>query len=199
MNRAEMVTARKEELSKLSDVGLVGAILDYFEANKTMPGEKSLKDTAQKFAAEFDDGSMTGILTDYRKEMIDEFASILVKEIHIKNVAALNETKKNKDTDELKASDLPMSLVDTKPGKLVNTVKNVYEMEAFISAGNTVAYENGTAAANVSLADIPEGFKKNHPAIAGMKGTVVVTDHSNGNFSNMSYRMLIDLGQNLAA
>lgn len=193
MDRAEMVNARKEQLSKLSDVGLVSAILDYFEGNRTMPGEKNLKLTAQQFAAEFDEGSMTGILTDYRNEMIDEFASILVKEVRMKNVTILSENRKNKDVEGLKVSCLPMELIDTKPGKVLNTVVNTYGMDAFISTGN-VAYGDGS-----TIADIPEGFQKNHPGINGMKGTVIVTDHSNGKFANMSYRMFIDLGQELAA
>lgn len=197
MNRKEMVEARTAQLKKLTDIELVDMIVSYFHGNATMPGEKSLKDYALSLKGEFDGSVITGLLSQVRGELIETFASTLVKEVRLKNVAALNENRKNRGTEGTKASDLPMVLKDAKPIP-VNAVKNIYEMEAGITGTDNIVCVRGKEGP-APLASIPDGFRKNHPGLQGMAGTVIATDYSNGRFANMSYRLLVDLGQNLAA
>lgn len=198
MTRKEMVDALTAKLEKLNDAQLVDAIVRYFEENRTLPGEKALKDQALALKAELDGNAITGLLSHVRADLVEEFASRCVKEVKLRNVHVLNETKKNRDADGLKASDLPMVLADTQPTKM-NAMKNIYGMDAVIpAAGGTVCVGNAPAV-RVELADLPAGFVKNHTMLPGMSATVVATDYSNGKFANMSYLMLVDLSQTLVA
>ena len=200
MNRKEMVKTRTEELTKLSDMQLVDSIVKYFEQNATMPGEKTIKDYALSLKGEFDGNAINGLLSQVRNDLIEEFASLCVKEVKLKNVTAANETKKNEGSATLRASDLPMVLTDTKPIP-VNTMKNVFTLPASIcegNTGNTVCFMNADNKLQ-TFAALPAGFGKNHPTTADMDCIVIATDYSNGKFANMSYSMLIDLGQRLAA
>lgn len=191
MGRTEMVNARAEVLNKLSDKELAGTIVAYFAENNTMPGEKDLKDRASILYAEMEgSAAIDGVTSEVRRDLIEEFASILVKETRIKDNVVLNENKKNKDVDGLKASDLPMILKDAMPIP-TNTMKNIYELPVTIDADGNVCTENGD-----KLGAVPAGFQKNHKGVYGMTGTVIATDYSNGKFANMSYSLVIDLGQN---
>lgn len=192
MNRAEMVKARAAELGKLDDFQLVDAVIAYFKNNRTLPGQKALKDFALGLKAEFNGTAMTGLLSQVRKDLIEEFASLLVQEVKLVNVRVLNENKPNRDKPGRKASDLSMVLTDVQPVP-VNAVKNSYQMTAYIT-GRGVYDENGQDTGDV-FALLPGGFVKNHPGMDGFEGTVIASDHSNGKFANMSYRLLIDLGQ----
>lgn len=189
MGRTEMVTARTEALNALTDKELVETIVAYFAGNNTMPGEKDLKDRASILLAEMEEGQIIGFMNEIRKDLIEEFASILVKETKIKDNVVLNENKKNKDAEGLKASDLPMLLKDAMPIP-TNTMKNIYELPVTIDADGNVCTENGD-----KMGVVPEGFQKNHKNVYGMTGTVIATDYSNGKFANMSYSLVIDLGQ----
>lgn len=198
MNRTEMVKERTNELHRMSDKKLVCTILSYFEKNATMPGEKAIKDNAASLMAMFEQNPEYELLTSFRNELIEEFASLCVKEVKLKNVQAMNETKKNADEDKPKASDLPMVLTDAKPVP-VNTMKNIYSMNAVISETDGLVHVMLDYKTDFCLGTLPRGFKKNHRTIAGMNAVVVAADHSNGKFRNMSYSLLIDLGQDLAA
>lgn len=202
MNRAEMVKARTEELYKLTDIQLVDMIISYFKQNATMPGEKAIKEYALSLKAEFDGNAITGLLTQVRGDLIEQFASMLVKEVKMRKVLIANETKKRmKEGGTLPlASDMPMYLVDSKPVDVpVNTMKNTYEMAVQVSDHDDLScITESDPSYNLGVV-LPKGFRKNHTTLAGMKAVVHATDHSNGKFANMSYRMLIDLGQSLAA
>lgn len=198
MTRKEMVTKRAEKLSQLSDMQLIDTIVKYFEQNATMPGEKALKDYATSLKNEFDGNAITGLLSEVRKDLIEQFASLCVKEVRIKPTVA-NDTKKNKEAKKLLASDLPMELTDIIPVPVpVNTTKNVYVMAASISGENGIQLITESIP-SYELGSFPAGFIKNHKTLEGMKGVVIATDYSNGKFANMSYKMLIDLGQSIAA
>lgn len=194
--RKEMVERRTEELSKLNDLQLVATIVKYFEQNATLPGEKAIKDCALSLKAEFDGNVITGLLSQVRGDLIEEFASLCVKEVKLKNVMPQNATKKNKDAKAFLTTDLPMELIDVRPARL-NVMVNTYGLAATVSASEKHSCMTEDVPYH-TVGSLPEGFKKNHRNIGGMKALVVATDHSNGKFANMSYRMIIDLGQKLA-
>lgn len=204
MSRIELVNERTNALNAMTDMELAETIVKYFKENATMPGERLIKEWAESITGEFIERVITGLLSDVRKEIIEEFASLCVKETRLKNVRVLNDTKKTRDAVGRRAHDLPMVLKDVRPKGGV--VTNVYEMPVLIQTAadldtlettNTVAFRDENNHMLI-LADLPEGFKKNHKEIANMQATVVATDHSNGKFANMSYRLLIDLGQTAA-
>ena len=198
MGRIEMVNARTEALSKLTDMQLIDTIVKYFEKNATMPGEKALKDFAVNLKNEFDGSAITSMFSEIRKNLIEQFASLCIKEVKLTNVMAANDTKKRKEQNGTfpMASELPMVLKDTTPIQ-VNAMKNVYEMPAVVMLDSIVSIpdistENEEPQA---FATLPAGFTKNHPSLNNMKAAIIATDYSNGKFANMSYSMLIDLCQ----
>ena len=69
-----------------------------------MPGEKAIKDYALSLKGEFDVDAITGLLSEVRNDLIEQFASLCVKEMKMKNVQVVNDTKKNKDTDGTKVT-----------------------------------------------------------------------------------------------
>ena len=91
----------------------------------------------------------------------------------------------------------------------VNNVKNIYELPVVILPAINLDTDTGLVDNIVcvkedgkepfTLGDLPKGFKKNHPELSGMTATVIATDYSNGKLDNMSYTMLIDLSQHIAA
>lgn len=200
MNRTEMVKARAAELSKLSDTQLVDTIIKYFNQNATLPGEKAIKDYALTLKGEFDGKIITGLLSQVRNELIEEFASLCIKEVKLKHLAVKNVTKKNKDVKGLLASDLPMELSDVTPTPVKGGIITVndYVMCAEISDKENHPCITESIPSYV-LGQLPAGFKKNHRNLIGMKAVVIAKDYSNGKFANMSYKVLIDLGQTLAA
>lgn len=199
MNRTELVKTKAEEFSRLSDRELVRVIVSYFNHNRTMPGEKEIKDNANDLLKAIDMKHGTRITAEYRRELIERFSSLCVKEVKLKAVQAKNETKKNEGVNMPKAGDLPMELKDSEfiP---VNTMKDTYEMPAMIfGALDDAVCVNGDTLAGKVFGSLPKGFRKNHDMLSGLEGTVIATDYSNGKFKNMSYSLLIDLSQGLTA
>lgn len=201
MNRAEMVTARAGKLSKLDDKELVQAILTYFKQNRTLGGEKALKEKAKALMEELELNDVGYLDDSTREELIRAFSSVCVKEVRLKNVEAKNETEQNMETAELKAGDLPMVLRGTEHIS-VNTMKDTYELPVLVtgfSGGRPTITFCEADPFQRFLAYVPEGFRKNHWMLYRMDATVIATDYSNGKLRNMSYRMVVDLAQDIAA
>lgn len=186
MGRTEIVNARAKELNELTDMDLAKEIVSYFQENSTMPGEKDIKTRATMLWDELSQEEIHGVTSEVRKDLVEEFASLLVKEVKVKGILSLNENKVNKGTEGMKASDLPMVLTDVDPVAR----KETYEMPVLIDNGYNVCTEDGRV-----VGMLPNGFKKNHAHVKGMSGTAVVTDYSNSNLANLSCRLIIDLGQ----
>lgn len=194
MNRSEMVKTRTEELSKLSDRELVCAIVEYFKQNATMPGEKNIKDTAAMLFAEMEEKQDFALLKEFRKELIEEFASLCVKQIKLRKVKIPNKTKKNEQ--DMSPENLSMVLKDSQYRESTNSIKDIYEMDAIISGADNIVVESTDG--RIILAGMPEKFHKNHPDTYDKKASVLATDHSNGKLANMSYMLLIDLAPQVA-
>lgn len=194
MNRNEMVAARKEVLNTLSDEKLVKQIVLYFENNRTMPGEKDLKDRAGILLKELEEGTISGVTSEIRKDLVEEFASVLVKETKL-----IYNPYSTRKFDRKDPSELPMTLTDSMPiGN--NTMKDTYELPVTISIQTNQdksSFAEAVTEAGQDMGMIPEGFQKNHSTIAAMGGTIIATDFSNGNLRNMSYKLVIDLGQTM--
>lgn len=196
--RNEMVERRIGLLSGLNDFELAQVIFDYFKNNHTLPGEKWVKDTANQMLSEFTEDSVTMLMPDVRKQLIEAFANICVKSMPIRFVEVVNDTKKNRGSKLRKATDLPMTISEVIPVAMKeNTVvRNIYEMPASLNIMEKSIYVKDAKDHNILafyLGRITKGFYKNHFSNAPMDCTVIATDHSNGKFANMSYRMLVDL------
>lgn len=196
MNRIDVVNARAEALKGMSTEAVVSFTRNYFKENKTLPGEKKIRSAAEQLAAELGQEADPKTLSYDHNEMAEIVADAVVKEIKLHHVTTLNETKQNKDAEGVKPSELPLTLVETMPTKVLNTMRNTYKLDITICDGKAVVTD---AEEPVILAEIPVNFRNNHTAIEGMRGTVLATDHSNGKFANMSYSLILDLGQNCLA
>ena len=196
--RNDMIEKRIKMLSGLTDLELAKTIAAYFENNRTMPGEKWIKDTANQMLAGFTEDAVTTLLEPARATLIEDFAAVCVRSMPIKYVEVANDTKKNKESRLRKASELPMTLCESVPVPLKNNtvMKNIYEIPASLNVMEKSVYVKDTENNNLLvfyLGRITKGFYKNHFIKQPVDCTVIATDHSNGNFANMSYHMLVDL------
>ena len=192
MKKLNVLKTRREALENMTPQELVNFTRNYFKVNKVMPGEKKVRNLAEGINAELSESTDLEVLEEYRLDLAEKIGKVVVKEVKLRHVALVNETKKNKDVEGIRPSELPLVLVDTVPTKVLNTVKNVYELDVTISDGMVMA-------GDTILGELPKNFRSNYPKTHNMQGVVIATDHSNGKFANMSYSLVIDLGQNLAA
>lgn len=186
MTRTEYIENRKAALTTLSTEDLAVTIGEYFDTHATMPGEKDLKDAAQKIVAEIAENAEFEIDNETKEAMIDRFAGIVVREMKVEKLQVKNVTKENADDFAvLKASDLGLVETASVPAEDKQPAKKIYEAEARIQDGKVLVgdYEIGSVSA---------GFVKNNPGV-DCAATVVATDYSNGKFKNMSYVVVADI------
>lgn len=195
MERIQIVNELTQKLNDLADMDLVNTVIAYFESNATMPGEKNVKDMAATLKKDLDANESFGLSSEVRTDLIETFSSLAVKEVKLKNVSVVNATKKNRDMRCRKPYDLQMTLVDTQPTN-TNSVRNTYAMDARVNDSYAVISDIGP---DDFMASLPKGFLKNHPGVAGMSATIMATDHSNNKFANMSYTLIVNLAQKIAA
>lgn len=175
MTKESLRNACIDHLSTLTDAQIVDAVLSYFHRNKTLPGERSLREYALSLKEEFTDGSMTGLLPDIRMDFIRQFANIAVKETKLKNILLSPD----------QAADLPMVLFNI-GHRFPNTVENQYALLVAVQ-DQTVSTVDGRV-----IGQLRTGFYHNFKESL-KTGFVLVTDYSNEKFRNLSYTFLADL------
>lgn len=194
----KMIENRIKELSKLSDARLIEAIAKYFKKHMTMPGEKEVKDQITALKKELDEQFDIGLLPEVRKNLINTFASVCVKEVKLKNIVVANQTEENIVTGKTTPDILFLDQIGEKATPGSDIVIRIYKMDVKVTdcvdKDNLFQVED---ASGYAVGSLPENFYKNHNIHTGMRGIVVMTDYSNGKFTNMGYQTLIDLGQDI--
>lgn len=186
MTRAEYVNVRREALSALSTEDLAIAIGEYFDSHATMPGEKDLKDAAEKIVANIAENAEFDIDKEAKENMIAKFAEIVVREMKVEGLQVKNVNKANKDDFAvLKPTDLNLSEKESIPAEGKAPAKKVYEAEARIEDGKVIVGE-------YEIGRLGKGFSKNNPGVS-CSATLIATDYSNGKFTNMSYSVVADI------
>lgn len=186
MTRAEYVNVRREALSKLSTEDLAIAIGEYFDGHATMPGEKDLKDAAEKIVANIAENADFDIDKETKENMIAKFADIAVREMKVEGLQVQNVNKSNKDDfSVLKPTDLGLSETASVPAEGKTPAKKVYEAEARIQDGKVIVGE-------YEIGSLGKGFVKNNPGV-NCGATLIATDYSNGKYANMSYAVVADI------
>ena len=160
-------------LSELPDAQLVDKILAYFNRNKTLPRERSLREYALSLKEEFADGSMTALLPEAKMDMAAAFADVAVKETKLTGVEADVET-------------LPLVLSDIQH-IFPNTFRNIFSVPVTVEGQEVYTTDGHTL-----IGHLKAGFYSNFKDSL-RKGFVLATDHSNGKFKNMSYSLLVNL------
>ncbi len=186
MTRAQYVEARVAALSKMSLEDLAIAIGEYFDGHATMPGEKDLKDAAEKIVANIAENADFDIDAETKASMIQKFAEISVREMKVEKLQVQNINKENKDDFAvLKPTDLGLTETESIPAEDKTPAKKIYEAAARIEDGKVLVgdYEVGS---------LKESFVKNNPGVK-CAATLVATDYSNGKFANMSYTVIADI------
>lgn len=186
MTRAEYVNARRESLKAMSTEDLAIAIGEYFDSHATMPGEKDLKDAAEKIVANIAENAEFDIDAETKESMIAKFADIVVREMKVEGLQVQNVSKDNKDDFAvLKPSDLGLVETASIPAEDKKPAKKVYEADARIENGKVIVGE-------YEIGSLSKGFVKNNPAVS-CRATLVATDYSNGKYANMSYSVIADI------
>lgn len=186
MQRTEYIATRKEDLAKLSTEDLAIKIGEYFDAHATMPGQKDLKQAAEKIVSSIAENPEFDIDAETKAGMIDRFADIVVREMKVEKLQVKNVTKANKDDFAvLKATDIGLTETGSEPAADKQPAKKFYEAEARIEEGKVMVgeYEIGTLSA---------GFIKNNPNVS-VPATLRAVDYSNGKMSNVSYTVVADI------
>ena len=181
-SRSEMVNARIEELQTLTDFQLAQTINRYFEENRTLPGEKALKDMAKDLTAELGGEATTQLIGQVRDDLVEQFASLCVKEVKLTKAIANDQ-----------ACRIHMTPVNLKsPG--VNKENETWQLPVRIDEqGHAVTLDKDA----VSIGMLPDSFRKNHGTVSGMEASLLMTDYSSGKFKNLSWTLMVDLGQTL--
>lgn len=181
-SRSEMVNAEIQKLQTLTDFQLAQTICRYFEENQTLPGEKALKDMAKDLTAELGGEATTQLIGQVRDDLIEQFASLCVKEVKLTKAIANDQACKLHMTPVSSAS----------PG--VNVEKNTWQLPVRINEqGYAITMDEDA----VSIGMLPDGFRKNHGTVSGMEASLLMTDYSSGKFKNLSWTLMVDLGQTL--
>lgn len=186
MNKKEYIANRKETLAQKSTADLAITIGEYFDGHATMPGEKDLKEAAEKIVANVAEKPDFDIDAATKEAMIDRFAQIVVREMKVENLQVKNVTKDNKDDfSVLKPTDLGLAETESVPAEGKKPAQKIYSADARIKDGKVLVgeYEIGSLSA---------GFVKNNPGV-DVPATVVATDYSNGKYTNMSYTVVADI------
>lgn len=186
MQRAEYIAKRKTALAAMSTEDLAIAIGEYFDNHATLPGEKDLKEAAQKIVENIAQNAEFEISAEAKEAMIDRFAGIAVRELKVEKLQVKNVTKANKDDFAvLKATDLNLVETGSIPAEDKQPAKKLYETEARIQNGKVLVGE-------YEIGSLSDGFVKNNPGV-DVPATVLATDYSNGKFSNVSYTVIADI------
>ena len=186
MQKAEYVATRKTALMGLSTEDLAIKIGEYFDAHKTMPGEKDLKAAAEKIVANIAENPDFDLPASDKEAIIDRFAQIVVCEKKVEQLQVQNVNKDNKDDfSVLKPTDL--SLVETAsiPAEDKKPAKKIFEAAARIRDGKVFVGE-------YEIGSLGKGFSQNNPGV-DVEATLIATDYSNGKYANMSYSVVADI------
>lgn len=186
MNRTEYVENRTKTLMAMSTEDLAIAIGEYFDGHATMPGQKDLKDAAEKIVANKAENPQFEISQEAKAQMAATFAGIVVREMKVEGLKVANVNKENKDDfSVLKPTDLGLTEVGAIPAEGKSPAKKIYEADARIEGGTVMVGE-------YEIGSLGKGFTKNNPGVS-VPATVIATDYSNGKFTNMSYTVIADI------
>lgn len=186
MTRADMINVRRAALMGLTTEQLAITIGEYFDTHATMPGQKDLKDAAEKLVASIAEDAAFDIDPNAKAQMIDAFAEIVVREMKVEKLQVANVTKENKDDfSVLKPTDLELGEGEEIPAQDKIPAKRVYTVGARIEDGRVIVGNN-------EIGSLAPGFIKNNPGVS-CDATLIATDYSNGKFANMGYVVVADI------
>lgn len=186
MTRTEMIDVRRGALRGLSTEELAIKIGEYFDTHATLPGQKDLKNAAEKLIAGIAEDADFDIAPDAKEQMITAFAEIVVREMKVEKIQVKNVTKENKDDfSVLKADALPLGEAQDVPAEDKIPAKKVYTVDARIENGIVLV-------GDYQIGSLPDGFVKNNPGV-NCGATLIATDYSNGKFANMGYVVVADI------
>lgn len=183
---ANYIEDRKAALSAMSTEDLAITIGEYFDGHRTMPGQKDLKDAAEKILANIAENPDFDVDADTKTGMINSFTQMVVRDMKVEKLLVKNVTKANRDDAAvLKASDLGLVETGSEPAVDKQPAKKFYEAAARIENGKVIVdkYEIGS---------LGEGFVQNNPGVV-CPATVLAVDYSNGKFANVSYTVIADI------
>ncbi len=186
MDRNGYIAQRVGTLAAMSTENLAITIGEYFDAHATMPGQKDLKDAAEKIIANIAENPDFDIDKAAKDAMIEGFAKIVVREMKVEKLQVKNVTKANKDDFAvLKPTDLGLTEIGSEPAVDKQPAKKFYSVEGRIENGRVMVGE-------IQIGSLNPGFMTNNPGVS-CNATVLATDYSGGKMANVSYKVVADI------
>lgn len=187
---------RARMLSNMTDPQLIHEINDYFQKNKTMPGEKNLRVAATQCKEIMD--QLQGLCEAWGSSLDPYF--ITGGELHSHIVTDRTDPEYNlRDMlkDEYTKVCIKQATVnlDTVPSGLVKQGDNTYSFPVGIS-DTTILDTLTDDAEPTPIGTIKDQFLKNHDIQGSHQGHLIIVDNTGKmDKQNLTVRLLIDLGE----
>lgn len=205
LNHKNMVRACYDRMNSLTYESLAKKAAAYFDENRTMPGEKTIKDVAK---AQYDAMIRYVNLTSDNpkaerwmwnqsvpeKYVMDheEFISRM-SEIAVKDVELHGDSRPKGITEG--ARPFGYVVADRKP-EVIESDCHVHEFVCQVEGAGkdqVIVFTDPEYGSYKAL--VPSGFASNHPGMSGMEGVLTAVDPSRGNFGDANLLFSIDLMQ----
>lgn len=182
--RDEMMAAKKEALSRMSNVQLINIICSYFKKNSTSAGEKELRDVARWFhcvsvscgkeneereAAVIEIPEGDGVEKTWREDMIEMFSCTSIREARVMGCT-------------------PENIPFYPDGSCIS--RHLYKYDVIVNGD-----EIYTLTGNLFVGKVSPKFVKSHPSMDGIRASLIVKDTSQGSLKNCRCRLMVDLAQ----
>lgn len=205
LNRKNMVRTCRDRMNFLTHENLAKKAAAYFDKNRTMPGEKNIKDVAR---AQYDAMMRYVSLTSDNPErqrwvwnqnvpekyVIDrEDFTAKMAEIAVKDVELHGDSRPK---GMVKGSRPFGYVVAVREPEAVESDCYVHEFACQVEGfgkDQTIAFTDPEYGSYKAL--VPSGFASNHPGMTGMKGILTAVDPSKGSFGDANLLFSIDLMQ----
>ena len=194
--RDAKIEARRQMTECLYNQDVVTTINQYFDDNRTMGGEKIIRDTSHEIKQEFDQVSSmksgdsnwnrnelyalmneeynrNGMTTTFRHDLINDYSRMCVKQVKLLT----------HDMSQIQSENGFEKLHD-----------NTYELPVVIGSHGDL-YADSAKTRKVGC--IVPSFLENHQNTEGLSASLIVVDNTGGKLleQNCSFRVIVDLGQ----
>lgn len=204
--RETMVSERYEQLAAHTDEVLAEKTDEYFRKNRTMPGEKAVKDIvrAQYEAMQYHKEYSPKTSWEWNQHVPDEYQidrdelAHRMSEIVVKDVELHGDSRPHSVAENSRSFE---TLIAARTPDVMEKNVHVHAFLCDVSGTGkeqTYRFVNDTQddfAIDTYAGPVPSGFSSNHPHMDGMHGVITAVDYSMGRHGNPNILFSIDLMQ----
>lgn len=201
-----MVSECYERMAGHTDEILAEKMNDYFRKNRTMPGEKEVKDIvkAQYEAMQYHKEQMLIIPWQWNQHVPDKYQTDRddlahrMSEIAVKDIVLSGNSRPHPVAKIIQPLPFDTFLMARRP-EAIEKDAWIHEFTCDVSGkgkNQTYKFTDGKRGGKtVYTGFIPSGFAVNHPNMNGMDGVITTADYSMGRYGNPNILFSIDLMQ----